>query len=317
MGTEIVAITGMLATSAVLVLVLRQPWRAPGARLMVLWLFRGYPARHVHDGPPDARSPAQRWEDGPGPPPIGSMSAADERHYRAMTGLPPALAARPDGYPSGAELDARLEAQRAAWAEPRPAVLLLPGDGPERGPQWPPEPPGDEPGPPPPVERTDGGSVPPGGWRAQYDQLAPRPPWQPAPLPPWAADGGNWRIPPEVLPEHGLAELPDYPQVIRLGPEPEPPPLGPSFDPDGPGYEPAPPEPAMEPSELEPEAAVSWPGAMHWQPSRLASPAEQEQARELGRQDADAAEFLDRLAASNRAWLWQLRRGFLAQRGLA
>jgi hypothetical protein len=101
MGTEIIAITGILASSALLVLVWRQPWRAPGARLMVLWLFRGYPARHTGD----TRSLTQLWTDGPGglsaevsltfcpdcsgmrlgahgvghtfsPPPIGSMSAA-------------------------------------------------------------------------------------------------------------------------------------------------------------------------------------------------------------------------------------------------
>jgi hypothetical protein len=308
---EIIAITGILATAAVIVLAIRQPWRAPGVRLAVLWLFVGRPARHGRR-PADPRTPQQIWDDGPVPP-VGSMVRDAELEYRAMAGLLP-----PDPPPTtadrlrraGAELNARADAQRAAWAEERPGLLLLPGGGPERGPERPPEPPWPDAQPPGPAERTDGGTVPPGAWRGQFDALAPPDPpyplpwpraegdWLPRPLPPWAVDGGDWQIPPgaflEPLPPGG-DRLPedDGPEVqphddgtsyctslpaCPLHPEPE---AGESWGPLAAQYLALPRlggairlAPLDDEPEPQPGEGAEWPGAMHWAPSRMADPGE-------------------------------------------
>jgi len=110
--------------------------------------------------------------------------------------------------------------------------------------------------------------------------------------------------------------MPDLPQVIRLAPpEPELPPAGDW----APGT--GPPDEDDEP-EWYPVTAPRLPGPGEpWQPSRLATPTDRALAAEvaaaLADQNTDAALYIDRLACDRRAYIGQIRRGFLASRGLA
>jgi hypothetical protein len=337
---EIIAITGILGSLAVIALVILRPWDGLD-RMAAVYLFFTYrPYRPFPRHAADPRTAQQVWDDGPVPP-IGSMSADAEREYRTMAALPERPRLADELRDRGLELDARGAAQRGAWAEPEPRPELLLPPAPPRGPERPSEPPWPDAQPPGPAERTDGASVPPGAWLGQFGALAdseppagwvgdpgdpeparPEPPyplpcpppegeWLPRPLPPWATDGGAWRIPAEAFtpgpPEPELPPSGDW--APGTGPPEDD---GPIYRPDG--FDIANPDP--------PGTVVIGPGAdlpepEPPEPSRLADPGElfraelaSEVLADMRARDADTARYLDGQAADLATTLNVMLRGY-------
>lgn len=297
----IILITGWLGLVAVCVLYYRQPWRAR-ARVSVLWLFAAYRPRHGAPAPDAGQSAMARWEYGVIGVDVCAHCAAPMREGgcpRCGWTAPPDHAPWPRLTDARrAELAAGLETARAIAAEPRPGAVVLPA-------------PTDD------ISGAGGRAVRPaeptaGAWLAGYAALAP----SADPEPPGAALAAAEPEPPPGG-ESGTLRLGPPPGIVAWLERDDP------AEDDGP--EPPPPEPLLPPSgdwapgtgppeddEPEPE-----PEGRRWAPSRRATPADAEHARDLARQDADAAEFIDAMDRERRRYLWQLRRGFLAQRGLA
>ena len=237
MGTGIVIVTAVLAVAAVIVLAVRQPWRAPNMRLMVLALIYGYQSRH---GAPAA-------EPAPDPAPIGDWPGEITGvHICAECAAP-----LRDADSACPRCGWTMPPGRAPWDRPA-AMILLPiessdisGPG---GPLRPPEPPAAGGGPGQAVTRTDGARTLPGAWRVAYETLAPAEPGDPSPL----ALGYRDRPPSKYGAPYGPVPPP---------PEPELPPGGDWAPGTGPPRD----------DDWQPG-----PGAMHWQPSRLATPAERD-----------------------------------------
>jgi hypothetical protein len=337
---EIIAITGILGVLAVIVLAVVRPWET--GRLAAIYLFWAYRPAHGGGltGPEVAdvgQSAMSRWEYGimgvdicprcGGP--LASAPCSSCGWERPPDRAPwPRLTDE-----DRAALAAGFARARAIADEPRPGAVVLPartadisGSG---APVTPPEPP---------------------AWAA-YPLPWPEPP-EPAPadlggpwgaidpLPPWATDGGVWRIPAGAYasPEDAArAAVPEPPP-----PEPELPPSGDWAPGTGPPEDDEPeslrcltchsPQPSMHPATAEggevchlcpdpfhgrPEAGT----AAIFAPSRLATPFDcalaAEVADALSDQNADAAVYIDRLARGRREYVWQIRRGFLVAQGLA
>jgi len=265
-----VIVVSVLAVAAVIWLAWRQPWRAPGIRAAGLMLFYGYQSRH---GAPAA-------EPAPEPAPIGDWPGEIVGvHICAECAAP-----LRDAGSACPRCGWTMPPGRAPWDRPA-AMLLLPiessdisGSG---GPIRPPEPPAAGGGPGQAVTRTDGARTAPGAWRVVYETLAPADPADPPPLALGYMDGNRWAAhePPPLGTDLGSfpAEPGQNGQVMvwRSGrwvwewP---------------PGGEPPPPEPELPPGGdwapgTGPPRDDDWqpgPGAMHWQPSRLATPAERD-----------------------------------------
>lgn len=338
MGTEIIAITGILGALAVIVLAVVRPWKA--GRLAAIYLFWAYQPAHGRPAGPEVTdlSPMKSWEYGivgvdscplcGGP--VNSRGACQGQ--RCGWERPPDRAPWPrltdeDGaviQPSGdvtgatdtaainAALAAGLDRARAIAAEPRPGAVMLPAptddiSGPGGGPVTPPEPPGWAAYPLPWPEPPEPGPADLGG---------PRGPIEPGP----PLDlGGVYPLrlpPPDTDLEHeGWLYVPGPP------PEPELPPSG--------DWAPGTAPPGADEVSRNPECHDCVHGLhdhpagpdLAWRPSRLATPADRALAAEvaaaLADQNTDAALFIDRLACDRRAYIGQIRRGFLASRGLA
>jgi hypothetical protein len=389
---ETILITGVLGVSAVLALVIILPWRPP-ARLGVLWLFGDYQPRHEQPAAAsDGRSMMARWDYGPGIEVCARCAAPTREGSCTRCGWRWADRTRAPWHLTSADheaLDAGLERSRAIAAEPRPGAVILPA----------------------PTEDISGSGRPSepsaGAWLGAYAELAPEASPEPAqprlggterrgfevtdhapePEQGWdaleLADPEPAQSPPGGIPPHGLAGMPDFPQVIALAPPrcpvcacrlfvtdephcsacgwqspkynipwhldagtvaaleaaieesraipseqyylltgPAPPPLA--------DIEPkerhhvsriSPPEPELPPGgdwapgtgppsdDDEDDPGAVWApdghayGAMHWTPTRRATGADADVARQLADQDADAATFIARLGDAARAYL--------------
>lgn len=296
----IVLITAWLAVLAVCALYYRQPWRARG-RVGVLWLFATY--RPGHAAP--AAEPAQAIADWAGS--IVGVDVCAQCAAPMQGGACPRCGWErpPDRAPwprltddDRAALAAGLDAAREIAAEPRPGAVLMPA----------------------PTQDVSGSGRPAeptaGAWLPAYADLAPPVPPAP-PQPPPGAGKVHPPEPPAAEPRlmwHGDVKAAEPPP-----PEPELPPSGDWAPGTGPPQddEPEPERPLEpEPQHWAPHGYAR--GAMRWAPpTRKATPAESALARELASQDADAAEFIDAMHWAARRYLWQIRRGFLVQQGLA
>jgi len=302
----IIFVTLWLAAMATAALYYRRPRRARARSVLAtVYLFTTYRPRHTEPADPGGQRAMARWDAAIVGVDVCARCAAPMREGACprcewTRPEPPQTAPfEPVPDPDGLVFPGP-EATARGWL----SGAMVPDWAPPGGAERPAEPPAAGDGPTQAVERTDGATEPPGAWRAAYDELAP-PPVGPFPLrverrafapPPCPECGCRGR--------HGLphpASGPPSCPGAELDPERlEPPPPEPELPPGGdwaPGT--GPPE----------DGDTDGPGGGPW--------ADAEHARELAAQDADAAEFIDAMDRERRRYLWQLRRGFLAQQGLA
>lgn len=163
--------------------------RIPAAQKVLLLILSELPPPRHAQAPEDSRTLLQIWEDGPAPQVVGvhvcPRCSQSPMLQNGGPHCPRCGWARPPGappwQPAVLDLNAKLDANRASWAEARPGAVALPaptrdisGDGSAA-----PEPPQAPPGPCP---RTDGSAVPGGAWRARL--TAALGPLEPFPLGP-------------------------------------------------------------------------------------------------------------------------------------
>lgn len=273
----IIIVIAWLAVVAVCGLAYRQPWRAR-SRVGVLWLFGTY--RPYHAAP--AASADQELADWAGSI-VGVDVCARCAAPMAAGKCPRCHWERPADRAPWPRLTDADRAAMAAGLDIARAIAAEPRPGAVLMPA--------------PTDHISGAGrdaePAAGAWRPAYAGLAPPEPPEP-PAPPQPPPGGGKVPPPE----------PELPPSGDWAPGTGPPSDDDEPDQDGPGGGPWAP-------------AGYARGAMRWAPSRRATPEDAEHAADLARQDADAAEFIDAMAAERRRYLWQVRRGFLAQRGLA
>lgn len=274
---EIVAITGILASLAGIVLVILAPWKGQ-ARLEAIYLFFTYRPhhprpRHVLE-PRDLRSPMRRWEDGPtvgidhcpmclqAPILQNGGPHCPRCGWSRPHGAPPWGAAQP--WDPAEALNAKLDRNRASWAEPRPGLVAMPARTADisGGTTAAPEPPQAPRGPCP---QTDGSTVLPGAWRVQLARA--------------------------------LGALADAGQLAMGGPR--------AVVPDSAPPDPAPPPDPGPDDDTDDESWTRW-GAMRWRPSAMATYQEQTRAW-CAAQDAAALLISEAIAADAAAYLAGLR----------
>jgi hypothetical protein len=339
---ELIFITGILGTVAVLALVILLPWEPPRRVAVILSNYR---PRHGPVFPPGhGQSALSRWEYGIVGVDVCARCAAPIRDgacARCHWQPPPSRAPWPALTDQDrAALDEGLEQSRAIAAEPRPGAVILPAptqdiSGPGRA---------AEPG--------------AGAWLGAYAELAPKSSPEPAESPPGAipprcpvcacrlflndrphCNACGWQAPKYNLPWHlddrARAALEASIEATRAIPAEQYYLLtehrancaieGCPRDPGCPdcvnGFHDHPPEPELPPGgdwapgtgpprdDDEDDPGAVWApdgiayGAMHWAPTRRATGADADITRELADQDTDAATFIAQLGNVARAYV--------------
>jgi hypothetical protein len=289
---ELIFITGILGTVAVLALVILLPWEPPRRVAVILSNYR---PRHGPVPPPGhGQSALSRWEYGIVGVDVCARCAAPIRDgacARCHWQPPPSRAPWPALTDQDrAALDEGLEQSRAIAAEPRPGAVILPAPTQDiSGPGRP-------------------SRLPAGAWLSAYDQLAPKSPPEPDQSPP-----GGLYAPPRCPVCDCRLFLTNGPHCNACGwqsaehtntvlaplpPEPELPPGGDW----APGTGPPRDDDEDDPGAVWAPDGIAY-GAMHWAPTRRATGADADITRELADQDADAATFIAQLGNVARAYV--------------